>query len=193
MGAALEFEKEKLIIGFIYSTDENYERALKIMTDRFGPVDFETEEFSFTNEFSDYYDEELGGEAVLEVASCENCGLCLAACPTGILRGEGDVCLSALTQKKGELNEDTVELADGADAVCVFVNDTVNAAVIDRLCELGKFGDELYLYAGNDSQIFATLSLFGKGVISVVSNIYPDCRKSRRDFFQRQSRKMAGS
>ena len=35
------------------------------------------------------------------------------------------------------LNEDTVELAQGADAVCVFVNDTVNAAVIDRLCDLG--------------------------------------------------------
>ena len=50
--------------------------------------------------------EELGGETVLEVASCENCGLCLRACPTGILRGEGDVCLSALTQKKGELTAD---------------------------------------------------------------------------------------
>ena len=36
-----------------------------------------------------------------------------------------------------KLNEDTVELAAGHDAVCVFVNDTVNAAVIDRLCELG--------------------------------------------------------
>ena len=35
------------------------------------------------------------------------------------------------------LNEDTVELAQGADAVCVFVNDTVNAAVIDRLVSLG--------------------------------------------------------
>ena len=44
---------------------------------------------------------------------------------------------------------------------------------VDRLTELSKFGDELYLYAGNDSQIFATLSLFGKGVISVVSNIFP--------------------
>ena len=71
MGAALEFEKEKLIIGFIYSTDENYERALKIMTDKFGPVDFETEEFSFTNEFSDYYDEELGGEAKRRILSFE--------------------------------------------------------------------------------------------------------------------------
>lgn len=36
-----------------------------------------------------------------------------------------------------KLNEDTVDLAQGYDAVCVFVNDTVNARVIDRLCELG--------------------------------------------------------
>ncbi|MBQ8817731.1 MAG: 2-hydroxyacid dehydrogenase [Clostridia bacterium] len=36
-----------------------------------------------------------------------------------------------------KLNEDTVELASGYDGVCVFVNDVVNAAVIDRLCELG--------------------------------------------------------
>ncbi len=36
-----------------------------------------------------------------------------------------------------KLSEDTVELASGFDGVCVFVNDTVNAAVIDRLCELG--------------------------------------------------------
>ena len=35
------------------------------------------------------------------------------------------------------LNEDTVDLAKGCDGVCVFVNDTVNAAVIDRLQELG--------------------------------------------------------
>ena len=36
-----------------------------------------------------------------------------------------------------KLNEDTVELARDCDAVCVFVNDTVNKAVIDRLYELG--------------------------------------------------------
>jgi len=35
------------------------------------------------------------------------------------------------------LDETTVELAHGADAVCVFVNDTVNAAVLDRLCSYG--------------------------------------------------------
>ena len=36
-----------------------------------------------------------------------------------------------------KLNEDTVELARACDAVCVFVNDTVNAAVIDKLYEYG--------------------------------------------------------
>ena len=36
-----------------------------------------------------------------------------------------------------KLNEDTVELANGCDAVCVFVNDNVNARVIDRLYEMG--------------------------------------------------------
>lgn len=34
------------------------------------------------------------------------------------------------------LNEDTVELARGFDGVCVFVNDDINAAVIDRLSEM---------------------------------------------------------
>ncbi len=35
-----------------------------------------------------------------------------------------------------KLCEDTVELAQGYDGVCVFVNDTVNAAVIDRLAQM---------------------------------------------------------
>ena len=36
-----------------------------------------------------------------------------------------------------KLSEDTVELAHGFDGVCVFVNDCVNATVIDRLCDMG--------------------------------------------------------
>lgn len=36
-----------------------------------------------------------------------------------------------------KLNEDTVRLAKGFDGVCVFVNDTVNAAVVDALYEMG--------------------------------------------------------
>ena len=36
-----------------------------------------------------------------------------------------------------KLNEDTADLAHGYDAVCVFVNDTVNAQVIDKLTKNG--------------------------------------------------------
>lgn len=36
-----------------------------------------------------------------------------------------------------KLNEDTVQLAKGFDGVCVFVNDTVNAAVVDALYVMG--------------------------------------------------------
>lgn len=35
-----------------------------------------------------------------------------------------------------KLNEDTVDLAKGYDCVCAFVNDTINAAVIDRLYDM---------------------------------------------------------
>lgn len=47
---------------------------------------------------------------------------------------ENDICFKFYETK---LNEDTAELARDCEAACVFVNDTVNAAVIDRLCELG--------------------------------------------------------
>ncbi|MBQ8254677.1 MAG: 2-hydroxyacid dehydrogenase [Clostridia bacterium] len=36
-----------------------------------------------------------------------------------------------------KLNDDTVYLANGFDGVCVFVNDTVNSFVIDKLVEMG--------------------------------------------------------
>lgn len=36
-----------------------------------------------------------------------------------------------------KLNGDTVTLANGCDGVCVFVNDTVNKEVIDKLCDMG--------------------------------------------------------
>ena len=43
----------------------------------------------------------------------------------------------------------------------------------DRLTSLSAFGDNLSLYAGNDTAIYSALSLGGLGVISVVSNIFP--------------------
>ena len=52
-----------------------------------------------------------------EVAGCLHCKRCLLACPTGILRGEGDDCLSAVTQRKGELTSDEIELMRKCDTV----------------------------------------------------------------------------
>ena len=44
---------------------------------------------------------------------------------------------------------------------------------LDRLVSLCGYGEELGVYAGNDTQAYTTLSLGGLGVISVVSNVFP--------------------
>lgn len=46
----------------------------------------------------------------VEITHCSGCGRCLTACPTGILRGAGESCLSAITQKRGTLTSSEVEL-----------------------------------------------------------------------------------
>lgn len=38
---------------------------------------------------------------------------------------------------EARLTPDTYKLAEDCDAVCVFVNDDINAFVIDKLCEMG--------------------------------------------------------
>ncbi len=50
--------------------------------------------------------EALSAVSPKPVIRCEGCGACKNSCPTGILRGEGSDCLSAITQKKGVLAED---------------------------------------------------------------------------------------
>ena len=52
----------------------------------------------------------LGATEITDIKHCPACGRCLAACPTGILRAEGEDCLSAITQRKGELSEDEIAL-----------------------------------------------------------------------------------
>ena len=54
----------------------------------------------------------------------------------------------------------------------------------DRLVTLATFGEKLMLYSGNDSQIYPTLALGGRGVISVISNILPKATvKLCHDYF----------
>ena len=71
MGAIYDFEEEKLIIGVIYHEPEILERAMAKLTEEFGPIDAVSEEFSFSEEFSTYYDEEIGGEGMRRIYSFE--------------------------------------------------------------------------------------------------------------------------
>lgn len=66
---------------------------------------------------SDMPPELLGATAPRPHLTCSHCGACRAACPTGILRGEGDDCLSAITQRKGELAEEELDLMRKFDTV----------------------------------------------------------------------------
>ena len=62
MGQIYEFEKEKMIVGVIYHDLDIYNKAIEMLTERFGPIDRESARFSFSHKFSTYYDDELGGE-----------------------------------------------------------------------------------------------------------------------------------
>ena len=72
MGLAENFEKEKLIIGVIYHEPEKLKAALNVLTEKFGEVDAVSEEFSFSTDFSTYYDEEIGGEGFRRIYSFKN-------------------------------------------------------------------------------------------------------------------------
>ena len=59
---------------------------------------------------SDIPVDNLGAISPKTISHCSNCGACLRACPTGILRGEGDFCLSFATQQKGDLTPEAANL-----------------------------------------------------------------------------------
>ena len=69
MGAIYEFEKEKLIIGVIYHDEAIFKQAMDILINEFGEIDDCSEGFSFSGEFSSYYDEEIGGEGMRRIYS----------------------------------------------------------------------------------------------------------------------------
>ena len=71
MGALYDFEPEKLILGVIYNDKAVFDEAMTLVKERFGEFDDECEEFSFSEEFSTYYDGELGGKGIRKIYSFE--------------------------------------------------------------------------------------------------------------------------
>ena len=52
----------------------------------------------------------LGAKEPVTPLACHHCGACKRACPTGILSGAGNDCLSAITQRKGDLSDTEIAL-----------------------------------------------------------------------------------
>lgn len=81
----------------------------------------------------------FGDPEAMPFTHCIGCNACLAACPTGILRGEGTECLSAITQKKGALTEEEKALmrkvgtawgCDECQKVCPYTKEAIHLKTI---------------------------------------------------------------
>ena len=73
MGAICSFEHEKLIVCTMYSDPAFLTKAEKMLIDTFGSYDLVSEDYSFSDDFSSYYDEELAGKAIRRIYSFEQC------------------------------------------------------------------------------------------------------------------------
>ena len=71
MGQIHDFQKEKLIVGVIFHDEEVLNLALEKLTEKFGEWDMVSPDYSFSENFSTYYDSELGGEGTRRIYSFE--------------------------------------------------------------------------------------------------------------------------
>lgn len=53
-----EIEPAKLIAGLIFSSQDAYTASMKLLEQKFGPIQFESEPFDFS--YTDYYESEMG-------------------------------------------------------------------------------------------------------------------------------------
>jgi len=68
MGKANPFEKEKLVVGVMYTSEEQYEAIMTRLEKEFGPSDSASEEYAFSD-FSVYYDREMSGRVLKRFVS----------------------------------------------------------------------------------------------------------------------------
>ena len=73
LGTAGKFDDEKLIVAILYSDPKYLEGALELLAADLGPVDLMSDAYAFSDGFSSYYDEELGGKAIRRLCCFENC------------------------------------------------------------------------------------------------------------------------
>jgi hypothetical protein len=69
MGQIFDFEPEKLLIGVIFHDEDILNSALGDVIKEFGEIDMVSEEYSFSDDFSSYYDGELGGKGTRMIYS----------------------------------------------------------------------------------------------------------------------------
>ena len=72
MGKITPFEKEKLVVGVMYTAAAQYEAVRRRLEERFGPADAVTEEYEFSA-LSVYYDQEMGGRVMKRFVSFRDC------------------------------------------------------------------------------------------------------------------------
>lgn len=121
----------------------------------------------------------IGASSPKSILSCEHCGRCLKACPTGILRQEGCDCLSAITQRKGELTNEEVELmrkfntvwgCDECQIACPHNNNPVITPIDffkeDRICKLTT-----ELVEGMSKKEFEDRAFAWRGLRTVLRNL----------------------
>lgn len=80
------------------------------------------------------------------------------------------------------LDEETVIKLSKLPNIVGLKEASLNISQISNI--ISKTDDNFFVYSGNDDQIFPILALGGKGVISVLANIYPkDIHNICYDFF----------
>lgn len=113
-----------------------------------------------------------------EVRECLHCGACRAACPTGTLRASDRVCLSALTQKKGELTEEEQKIirqngtAWGCDAcqnVCPYNQGKITPISFFHRAQISRLTKEKLL--AMDEESFARRAYAWRGRQTVMRNL----------------------